>query len=90
MTETSAAEPGDALLAGAPDRFNPDELLQRYARGRVRHFGQRQLLTGLGGITLWIVDGPLIGLLAIAMRRYYALMPPSFKHVIRDLNGGQS
>lgn len=31
-----------------------------------------------------------IGLLAIAMRRYYALMPPSFKHVIRDLNGGQS
>lgn len=31
-----------------------------------------------------------IGLLAIAMRRYYALMPPTFKQVIRDLNGGQS
>jgi hypothetical protein len=28
--------------------------------------------------------------LAIAMRRYYALMPPTFKHVIRDLNGGQT
>ena len=29
-----------------------------------------------------------IGLLAIAMRRYYALMPPNLKQVIRDLNGG--
>ena len=28
-----------------------------------------------------------IGLLAIAMRRYYALMPPTLKQVIRDLNG---
>lgn len=31
-----------------------------------------------------------IGLLAIAMRRYYALMPPTFKQVIRDLNGDQT
>jgi hypothetical protein len=31
-----------------------------------------------------------IALLAIAMRRYYALMPPTFKQVIRDLNGGQT
>ncbi len=29
-----------------------------------------------------------IALLAIAMRRYYALMPPNLKQVIRDLNGG--
>ncbi len=29
-----------------------------------------------------------IGLLAIAMRRYYALMPPNLKQVMRDLNGG--
>lgn len=28
-----------------------------------------------------------IGLLAVAMRRYYALMPPSLKQVVRDLNG---
>lgn len=28
-----------------------------------------------------------IALLAIAMRRYYALMPPNLKQVIRDLNG---
>ncbi|WP_321488021.1 hypothetical protein [uncultured Hyphomonas sp.] len=32
--------------------------------------------------------GTTIGLLAIAMRRYYALMPPNLKQVIRDLNGG--
>ena len=31
-----------------------------------------------------------IALLAIAMRRYYALMPPNLKQVIRDLNGGAS
>lgn len=28
-----------------------------------------------------------IGLLSVAMRRYYALMPPTFKQVLRDLNG---
>ena len=32
--------------------------------------------------------GATIGLLAIAMHRYYALMPPNLKQVIRDLNGG--
>jgi len=32
--------------------------------------------------------GTTIILLAVAMRRYYALMPPNLKQVIRDLNGG--
>jgi len=32
--------------------------------------------------------GATIALLALAMRRYYALMPPNFKQVMRDLNGG--
>lgn len=32
--------------------------------------------------------GAAIALLAIAMRRYYALMPPNLKQVMRDLNGG--
>ena len=31
-----------------------------------------------------------IGFLAVAMRRYYALMPPTLKQVIRDLNGGHA
>lgn len=31
-----------------------------------------------------------IGLMTIAMRRYYVLMPPSLKQVIRDLNGARS
>ena len=32
--------------------------------------------------------GTAIVLLAAAMHRYYALMPPNLKQVIRDLNGG--
>ena len=32
--------------------------------------------------------GTAIALLAAAMHRYYALMPPNLKQVIRDLNGG--
>ena len=32
--------------------------------------------------------GTTVALLAVAMRRYYALMPPTLKQVIRDLNGG--
>ena len=32
--------------------------------------------------------GAAIALLAAAMHRYYALMPPNLKQVIRDLNGG--
>ncbi|KCZ46258.1 hypothetical protein [Hyphomonas pacifica] len=31
-----------------------------------------------------------IALLAAAMHRYYAVMPPTLKQVIRDLNGGHS
>ena len=32
--------------------------------------------------------GVSIALLAVAMHRYHALMPPNLKQVIRDLNGG--
>lgn len=32
--------------------------------------------------------GTSVALLAAAMHRYYALMPPNLKQVIRDLNGG--
>ena len=37
-----------------------------------------------------ILMGLTILLLSIAMRRYYAVMPPNFKQVMRDLNGGKS
>ena len=36
------------------------------------------------------IMGFIILLLAVAMRRYYALMPPNLKQVLRDLNGGLS
>ena len=36
------------------------------------------------------IMGFMILLLATAMRRYYALMPPNLKQVLRDLNGGLS
>jgi len=32
--------------------------------------------------------GATVVLLAVAMRRYYVLMPPTLKQVMRDLNGG--
>ena len=36
------------------------------------------------------IMGFMILLLATAMRRYYALMPPNLKQVLRDLKGGLS
>jgi hypothetical protein len=34
------------------------------------------------------IMGLMVGLLAVAMRRYYALAPPTLKQVERDLRGG--
>ncbi|WP_428927425.1 ATP-binding protein [Marinibacterium sp. SX1] len=67
MTDTRATRTGDVQINDVTDRFQPDQLLQRYARGRVRHFFQRQVLTGLGSLTLWLVDGPVTGLLALGL-----------------------
>lgn len=40
-------------------------LLRRYARGRIRNFGNRQIMTVAGGVMLWIMNGPISGFVAI-------------------------
>ena len=67
MTETETAHNGTEGLTEASDRFAPGQLLRSYARGRVRHFAQRQILTVLGSITLWAADSLTAGLLALGL-----------------------
>ena len=46
-------------------RISKAGLLRRYARGRVRNFGNRQIITLVGGMFLWIMNGPLNGITAM-------------------------
>ncbi|MHA6264126.1 PAS domain-containing hybrid sensor histidine kinase/response regulator [Arenibacterium sp. CAU 1754] len=58
----------DALAAtGRPKTeididYSPEQLFLTYARGRVSHFANRQIMTVIGGLTLTISDGLEIGL----------------------------
>ena len=45
--------------------FSREGLWVRYARGRVRHFAGRQVMTLVGGYVLFAIDGPMVGLLAV-------------------------
>jgi two-component system, sensor histidine kinase len=56
-----------ADLAAFEQRCSPDGLLLRYARGRVRGFVSRQLLTLLGTATLAALESPGIGLVVLAL-----------------------
>ena len=47
--------------------FSPENLLARYARGRVAHVGSRQVLTMAGGLTLTAVEGLVAGVIAMAI-----------------------
>lgn len=57
--------------AGAFDAFerrtSKSGLLERYARGRIRNFGNRQIMTFAGSMFLWIMNGPLYGLAALML-----------------------
>ncbi len=46
-------------------RNSKSGLLLRYARGRVRNFGSRQIMTVSGGLFLWMMNGPMVGFAAI-------------------------
>ena len=48
-------------------RNSKEGLLLRYARGRVVNFGSRQIMTVAGGLFLWIMNGPLVGLSALSV-----------------------
>ena len=62
--------------AGAPDvsqlaeferRYSRRRLLARYARGRVKHFASRQIMTFSGGALLAVTEGWATGVLAVAV-----------------------
>ncbi len=54
-------------LADYERHYSPDGLLRRYARGRVRHFAGRQILTLTGGVVVGATNGVEIGLLAVGL-----------------------
>jgi hypothetical protein len=43
------------------------ERFQRYARGRIAHFGKRQILTVVGSCFVALLTTPFFGLLALAI-----------------------
>jgi PAS domain S-box-containing protein len=54
-------------LANYERNYSPEGLLKRYARGRVRHFSGRQIMTLTGGVVVGATNGFEIGLLAIGL-----------------------
>ncbi len=64
MVDT-AAQPSDDF-AEFTRKNSRSGLLVRYARGRVKHFAQRQLLTVAGSVTLAVFDGLIYGAIALA------------------------
>jgi len=54
-------------LADFRHRNSKEGLLLRYARGRVKNFGSRQIMTVAGGLFLWMMNGPLAGLSALSI-----------------------
>lgn len=40
-------------------------LLRRYARGRVKNFASREITAVAGGVLLWIMNGPMYGLIVL-------------------------
>ena len=59
--------PHEPELSRVLASYSPEGLLLRYARGRVAHFANRQILTGLGGLVLIVMNDLLTGLLAVAL-----------------------
>ncbi|AVO37596.1 ATP-binding protein [Pukyongiella litopenaei] len=62
---TAEAEQLVEQLEEHEDRFSRRGLLIRYARGRVRHFASRQVITFIGGAVLFLTNGPMSGLAAV-------------------------
>jgi PAS domain S-box-containing protein len=63
---TAATEAAAANLAAFDARNSPRGRLRRYADGRIRNFGTRQVLMAVGSVSLTLLVGPEIGLLVLA------------------------
>ncbi len=66
-----------------------EHLLVRYARGRISHFGARQVMTVIGGLMLSIAYGPWVGFAAVALALFGELLDCGFLRTIENrLQGG--
>ncbi len=67
MSQQATAEAEELVeqLEEHEGRFSRRGLLIRYARGRVRHFASRQIITFIGGVVLFLTNGPVSGLVAV-------------------------
>jgi len=63
----TGALPAADPLAEFAQRNSKSGLLLRYARGRVNNYGSRQIMTVSGGLILWMMNGPMAGLAAMAI-----------------------
>jgi PAS domain S-box-containing protein len=63
---TNATQAAEAELAAFDARDSPRGRLRRYAEGRIRNFGTRQILMAVGSVSLTLLTGPEIGLLVLA------------------------
>lgn len=62
-----APSPNIDRLAEYELHYSPEGMLKRYARGRVRHFAARQVMTLTGGGVVAVTNGFEVGLLAVAL-----------------------
>ncbi|MCV2887507.1 hybrid sensor histidine kinase/response regulator [Ruegeria aquimaris] len=61
-------------LAEFERRYSRRGLLIRYARGRVRNFGNRQIMTFSGGLALTMSEGPETGAIAVLVALFGELV----------------
>ncbi|MFY9209829.1 MAG: ATP-binding protein [Aestuariivita sp.] len=84
----SVHTPGQSVTAldRARARYSREELLIRYARGRIRHVWMRQSMTGLGGIVLWFSNGPTYAIAAMLLAALGELVDClCLHHILRSL-----
>jgi len=86
---TTAPQAAEANLAAFDARNSPRGRLRRYAEGRIRNFGMRQVLMAVGSVSLTLLTGPEIGLLVIAFALGGEGIDCGYlKRVIRRLDDG--
>ncbi|MDX2484696.1 MAG: ATP-binding protein [Pseudodonghicola sp.] len=72
-------------------RNSKSGLMRRYARGRVENFGSRQIMTVAGGVFLWMMNGPLLGLIAMSVALIGEAVDCLYlRSVARRLNEGEA
>ncbi|WP_165978794.1 ATP-binding protein [Antarcticimicrobium luteum] len=82
--------PGDPI-SEFEVRNSKSGLLRRHARGRVKNFGSRQIMTVVGGLFLWMMNGPQAGFAAMLIALLGEAVDCLYlRSVGRRLNEGES